>query len=349
MEAEEQMGDILMKTDSDTVRGVFMDNENASYDRNAKKFLSEKALLARILKHLVAEFRDCSLQDIEERYIEGDPKVTINTIPVDPDLTNAVRKVAKSKRNPSKIKGDRNEDSSETEGGITFDILFRAIVPDTGETIALIINIEPQRTVHTGYSLVRRGIYYACRMISSQKEVEFKEDDYDSIKKVYTIWLVMDAPRGGSNSIRRYEIKEKILHGHGHEIVKNYDLMVAIMVYLGRKKTRHRLLRLLHLIFLDKLKAAEKTKILKEEYDLALTPDMKKELTEMGSLAEGIAERAKTEGYNAGKTIGEANGKESAILTSIRNLMESVGWSAQQAMDALKIPATEQRKYAALL
>ena len=86
----------------------------------------------------------------------------------------------------------------------------------------------------------------------------------------------MDAPRGGSNSIRRYEIKEKILHGHGHEDVKNYDLMVAIMVYLGKKKTRHRLLRLLHLIFLDKLKAAEKTKILKEEYDLALTPDMER-------------------------------------------------------------------------
>ena len=88
----------------------------------------------------------------------------------------------------------------------------------------------------------------------------------------------MDAPRGGSNSIRRYEIKEKILHGHGHEDVKNYDLMVAIMVYLGKKRTRHRLLRLLHLIFLDKMKAAEKSKILKDEYDLVLTPDMEKEL-----------------------------------------------------------------------
>ena len=69
---------------------------------------------------------------------------TINTVPVAPDLTNAARKVA------SKIKGDRNEDSSSTEGGITFDILFRAIVPATGETIALIINLEPQRTVYTG-------------------------------------------------------------------------------------------------------------------------------------------------------------------------------------------------------
>jgi len=324
-----------MSVESSTVKGMFMDGDNASYDRNAKKFLSEKALLARILKHLVTEFQDSPLKDIEEKYIEGEPKATINTIPVAPNLMNAARKVA------PKIKGDRNEDSSSTEGGITFDILFRAVVPATGETIALIINLEPQRTVYTRYSLVRRGIYYACRMISSRKEVEFTGEDFDSIKKVYTIWLVMDAPRGCSNSIRRYEVKEKILHGHGHEDVKNYDLMVVIMVYLGKQKTRHRLLRLLHLIFLDKMKATEKTKKLKDEYDLVLTEDMEKELTEMGSLAEGIAERAKEEGRNEGIDL--------AIVKSIRNLMETVGWTAQQAMDALKIPTAEQARYAALL
>ena len=151
----------------------------------------------------------------------------------------------------------------------------------------------------------------------------------------------MDAPRGGSNSIRRYEIKEKILHGHGREAVKNYDLMVAIMVYLGKQKTRHRLLRLLHLIFLDKMKAAEKTKKLKDEYDLVLTPDMEKELTEMGSLAEGIAERA--------RLYGEIKGKESAILVSIRNLMKTMNMTAQQAMDALMIPVERQSKYATLV
>ncbi len=46
-----------------------MDDDNAFYDRNAKKFLSEKALLARILKHLVAEFQDSSCKAIEEKYI----------------------------------------------------------------------------------------------------------------------------------------------------------------------------------------------------------------------------------------------------------------------------------------
>ena len=58
-----------MSVESSTVNGIFMDGDNASYDKNAKKFLSEKALLARILKHLVAEFQDSSCKAIEEKYI----------------------------------------------------------------------------------------------------------------------------------------------------------------------------------------------------------------------------------------------------------------------------------------
>ena len=311
-----------MATDSETVDGVLMDDDNASYDKAAKRFLARKMLLAWILKYLVAEFRDYSIKDIAENYIEGEPTLTVGTIPVDADLTNAVRKAAKKK--PGNIKGSRNEDGSTTEGTAIFDIMFRAIVPMTSETIALIINIEPQRTVHTGYPLVRRGIYYACRMISSQKEVEFTGDDYNNIKKVYTIWLVMDAPKGGSNSIRRYEIKEKILHGHGREDVKNYDLMVAIMVYLGKKTTKHRLLKLLQLIFLDKLKAAEKKTILKQDYDLVLTPVMEEELTEMGSLALGIAERAAAEGERRGIKKGERRGIEKGEKTGEHRVMEAI-------------------------
>ncbi|WP_029545083.1 Rpn family recombination-promoting nuclease/putative transposase [Selenomonas sp. AB3002] len=46
---------------------------------------------------------------------------------------------------------------------------------------------------------------------------------------------------------------------------------------------------------------------------------------------------------------GYAEGQDSERLNSIRNLMESLHWTAQQAMDALKIPASEQSKYAAQL
>ena len=52
---------------------------------------------------------------------------------------------------------------------------------------------------------------------------------------------------------------------------------------------------------------------------------------------------------NEGLRECEIKGKESERISSIRNLMETVGWTAQQAMDALKIPVAEQARYAALL
>ena len=41
--------------------------------------------------------------------------------------------------------------------------------------------------------------------------------------------------------------------------------------------------------------------------------------------------------------------EQRTILAAIRNLMESLKFTAQQAMDALKIPVTEQPKYMAKL
>lgn len=42
----------------------------------------------------------------------------------------------------------------------------------------------------------------------------------------------------------------------------------------------------------------------------------------------------------------EKKGIESLLLQSIKNLMETMKLSSQQAMDALKIPKDEQDKYA---
>lgn len=37
--------------------------------------------------------------------------------------------------------------------------------------------------------------------------------------------------------------------------------------------------------------------------------------------------------------------EEKGILFSIRNLMETMGWSVEQAMESLKIPKEEKTKY----
>jgi len=46
---------------------------------------------------------------------------------------------------------------------------------------------------------------------------------------------------------------------------------------------------------------------------------------------------------------GERRGEEAALLRSIKNIMEGLKYSPEQAMDLLKIPPTDQAKYAAML
>lgn len=42
-------------------------------------------------------------------------------------------------------------------------------------------------------------------------------------------------------------------------------------------------------------------------------------------------------------------GREEERLSSIRNLMNSTGWTAERAMEALKISETERQKYVNML
>ncbi len=316
-------GSAHVNTNRPATDGILLDYQNATYDRTAKHFLSRKKLLAWVLKHVVDEFRPYPIDDIAEKYIEGDPSLTVGTIPIDTNLTNAARAINElEKSSPENIKGSRNEDATATEGTAIFDIVFRAIAPTTGEQITLIINVEPQKTVHLKYNPVRRAIFYASRLISSQKETEFHGEDFNNIKKVYPIWITMDALEGSHNTIRQYSIREKNLYGHGHEETSNYDLMTVIMIYLGEGKTKHRLLKLLHLIFLDKLKSTEKKFILKRDYDITLTPTMEKELSEMGSLAEGIAERAEEKGRREGVREGRKDGERST-MAAIRMIKDN--------------------------
>lgn len=50
-------------------------NENAMLDAVCKKLLAHKNILSWILKTCVEEYKDCSVKEIEENYIEDVPKV----------------------------------------------------------------------------------------------------------------------------------------------------------------------------------------------------------------------------------------------------------------------------------
>ena len=301
----------------------FLDDQNASYDKLAKSFLSRKSILAQILKYAVEEFANCSLEDIEKKYIEGDPHFSINTIPLDDTLD---------------IKGKNIESTGINETFITFDIIFDAIAPVDGKPVKIIINLEPQKTTRKiHYKLMKRAVYYAARLISDQKEKEFHADDYNSIKKIYTIWVCMATQNYRADSIQRYNLTEEVIHGNFRDNKKNYDLISIVILNLGKKPTSHKLLNLLYLIFMDVKSSAEKETILHDEYHIDITRDMREELRKMGGLMEPAVEVA----------VDEA--KKETLLENIRKAMKNWHLSATEVMNGFEISPERQKELLPLI
>ena len=318
----------------DTAEDKLMGYGEPRYDQSAKNILSDKSILAHILKSTVSEFKDASIEDIANVYIEGTPEVS--QIPVNQDKTNAVTK---------KIQGDRNEESSPTEGWVTFDILFHAKAPESGDLITLIINVEAQKTQRAstlGYDILKRALYYVSRIISSQKEREFEGSDYNKIKKVYSIFICMDSPNGQS-AINRYRMKEEHLLHRYKANQKSYDLLNVVMIYLSDEKVRNRLIGLLQLLFRkENMSGDERNEILKEKYNIHLTEEQREELNTMCNLSEGIVDRV-TEKVTKSVTDSVTKSvKRSDAIESVRNVMVNLRLDINQAMDALNVP-TEMR------
>ena len=169
----------------------------AQYNAEAKNILANKRILAWILKHCAVEFKDMAISEIVS-CIDGEPE--ISSIPVSPGRQSEI---------PEKITGLVTEDIIPNEGQVTYDIRFSVRIPlkEKKETIKLLINIEAQKKYYPGYDLVTRCIFYLARQISAQLDTEFTADNYDNIKKVYSIWICMDTPKYAQNTITKYEIQ----------------------------------------------------------------------------------------------------------------------------------------------
>lgn len=76
---------------------------------------------------------------------------------------------------------------------------------------------------------------------------------------------------------------------------------------------------------------------IQEEFNIKMTQELEREVSEMCNLSEGVEQK------------GIAKGIAKGITASIRNLMESMGWSIEQAMDALQIPTEERNAYLNIL
>ena len=286
-----------MKRKSILYKDLEVSKAKEIYDESCKNILANKIILAWIMKSCMKEYKDCSIHDIADRYIEGTPEISQREVHRDEAPAS----------DPGKIRGENTEDKAVNEGTVRYDIMFRAILPQGQERIELIINIEAQKDFYPGYPLIKRGIYYGCRMISSQYGTIFTNSHYEKIQKVYSIWICFNPPEKRKNSINIYSVKEKSVVGKVKEKEADYDLLTAVMICLDSGKEEKEgnyqegteeseILRLLEVLFSTERELKEKEKILENEYGITMTYKEKEEVEKMCNLSEYVWEKGLTYG-----------------------------------------------------
>ena len=221
-------------------RAVEIADVNARYDAEVKLLLSDRRLLAWIMKYTVSELMPYDIETVMD-CIEGEPEVS--TVPVYPGM--------------SRMRGEK----------------------------------------------VTRGVFYCARMLSAQLDTEFTTDNYDEIKKVYSIWLCMDVPKDAEYTVTEYRMEPRMLYGKYREKAR-YDLLSVITVCLGKDEDvekGNRLHRLLTTLMSDKLTVQQKKDILEQEYGFAMDRESDRRMTGMCNWSAYIEERGIEKGIERGR------------------------------------------------
>lgn len=314
-------------------RNLDLAQAKIQYDEQCKKVLGDKNVLSWILQRTVREYAGMNREEIM-KCIEGEPE--IGSRRVNPGETNA-----------SQITGMANEDKVNEEGTIFYDIRFFAWIPKSREKIRLIINVEAQKKYHTGYSLTTRGVFYGARMISAQLGTEFEIPEYDKIKKVYSIWICMNAPQYIGNAISEYKLEKIDLIPGIPDRRKEYDKLSVVMVCLNTKKeTEDQFLGMLQTLFNTELAEKEKKERLEQEYEIQMENGFGKELSLMCNLSDTVEERGIQKGIEKGIEQGMEKGIEKGKLEMLFSLVRD---HVLSSADAAKRVGMSEAEFVSLM
>ena len=301
---------------------IFTTDKEAQYDEKAKEILGQKSILAHILVKTVEEFKGMNPMDVIS-FIEGEPYISL--VPVDPGMTNAAMEI-----DGKKIIGLNTENKELNEGEVRFDILFYVRTKDG--LCKMIINVEAQKDEPTEYHILDRAVFYVSRVISSQKDREFLNSEYNDIKKVYSIWICMNRKK---NTLEHIYLTQKSLIGKEHWKGR-LDLLNIIMIGLAKEipeqGEEYELHRLLGTLLSQNLEAKEKMRIVEEEYHIPMEQKFRKDLKIMCNLSQGVKEEGRQEGW------------QEAILETTNNVINSMhekGYTVMEIADVLKMSSEE--------
>lgn len=223
--------------------------EMLQLDASCKKILSNKLVLAYLVKTCVSEFSKLDISDIEKLIDDG---VSIG---------------------PSSHAVSLNtENHDDVEGKIIYDLLFYVKLPNNLDE-GILVNVEAQKSTAN----MARKIKYMSRLIHYQENHRQLK-----VKKAVSIWVLMNPAIQQTNTINAYLITERQLIGAYKATKESYGIVRIIDVGLGKyEEGQIDVLLLLNLIFKSDMDIEEKEKIIKSRLNIDLDLTLRKEMTGM--------------------------------------------------------------------
>ena len=267
--------------DTEIKNAVSATDQDAQYDDKAKRLLGNKIILAHILVKTIDEFKGMNPKDVVS-YIEGEPFISV--VPVEPGLTNV------EKENGQRIVGMNTENAEINEGLIRFDIIFYVRMKDGISQV--IVNVEGQKDEPTSYHILNRAVFYVSRLVSSQKERDFVKTNYNDIRRVFSIWVCMGMDESSMAYV--HLAKDDLLGSYPWK--GGLDLLNIVLIGISNELPEHdekyELHRLLSTLLSAELTVDEKLGIIKTEYSISVDEKLRKDMSAMCNLSQGIRENA---------------------------------------------------------
>lgn len=163
------------------------------------------------------------------------------------------------------------------------------------------------------YDALQQQDFFLCNRSGTGYGRDFQNSEYSKLKKVYSIWICSNSPKDYQNSISTYKVTEELNVG-GKPREKNYDLLATIMIGLGKsgQDNYDGVLKFLGTLLSGEIQPEQKEEILRNEFNVVMSKEMKEEAGIMCNLSQGIFQT----GIEKGKAEDAMETKKEMALSS---------------------------------
>ncbi|MBO4797403.1 MAG: hypothetical protein J5494_01325, partial [Candidatus Methanomethylophilaceae archaeon] len=235
------------------------------------------------------------------------------------------------------------ESFSIRNGPLRYDSLFLVDIPGKR---SILVNLEIQGRHRPGYSLIKRELYQAARIISDEKNVFFEDSDFDKLLPVYSIWINISPPEELQNTVAKIRLEGCLETGGGEVPYQTDPDLNIIEIRAGdpREARGSRLLMICGSAFFRGLSGEERKLFLNNFFNIDIDEQLRECLKVMTATLDeeyrsGLIEQGIEKGIEEGMERGITEGRIAGYRESVLNIMKSAGWSAEKAAEMIGVPA----------